>query len=119
MGNRSGRTPKQELKKQLIDQFAHFWWGAATGALPGVAGWGFAYVGPAASTAGYSLGVLLAVGSIGGWILREKEQGRDGSHLLWEGAPEWLDPALDSAVFLVAIIAGVLGSLLLALGTMD
>jgi hypothetical protein len=112
MGNRSGRTPKQELKKQLIDQFAHFWWGAATGALPGVAGWGFAYVGPAASTAGYSLGVLLAVGSIGGWILREKEQASDGSHVWW-------DPWLDSGVFVVSVIGGVLGSLLLALGTMD
>jgi hypothetical protein len=58
----------------------------------------------------YLIGVVLAAGSITGWVLREREQLKDGSHTWW-------DPWLDSGVFAVAVIVGVLGSLLLALGT--
>jgi hypothetical protein len=99
MANRSGRTAKEELKKQLVDQPLHALWGLATGALPGVAGWGLAYVGPS-----------VAAGSVTGWVLREREQLKDGSHTWW-------DPWLDSGVFAAAVIVGVLGSLFLALGT--
>lgn len=98
------RTPLEELKKQLIDQPAHALWGFAAGIAP--------WVGGLAGQAGFYAGVGCLTLSTGIWIGRELWQARDGSHLLWDGAPEWLDPVLDSVVYTLALAGGILVGLL-------
>lgn len=84
-GNRSGRTFEEEMEKQKVDQIGHAAWGWATGLLPflGWCVWGLW---------GCLIGLLLFGGSLAGWIIREKGQGKDGSHVPW-------DPWLDSIVW--------------------
>jgi len=93
---------KSELKKQLGDQALHALWGGATGALPFVAGWGL-------GSTGFAVATVFVIGSLAVWMRREYRQWTDpdhpGAHLLWPGAPEWLDPALDSLVYFVSFIA--------------
>ena len=91
---------KSELKKQLIDQPLHALWGFSGGIAP----WALGLLGHAGFLTGVGIFGLSAVI----WVGREAWQARDGSHLLWPGAPEWLDPALDSAVFILALGGGVL-----------
>jgi len=107
--NRSDRTFREEMWKQLVDQNAHMWWGLATGFVP----WGAetlfsTYVSPGAGALALGIGTVLSLASICGWIYREWEQARDGSHTVW-------DPYLDSFVYIVGVVGGVLGSVFFAL----
>jgi len=102
--NRSGRTLKEEIKKQIPDQIAHWWWGFPTGAAPVVCWWGIPWWGA-------SLVTLLAVGSVVAWVLRERAQRLDpehpGSHVSW-------DPAMDNGFFYGGIAMGVIFGILIA-----
>ena len=103
----------KELRKQLVDQLLHSLWGAASGLLPWAGGkvasvWELGWI-------GYTGGAALALGSLAGWIIREVRQWTDpdhpGAHLLWEGAPGWLDPALDSGFWGLAFVLALTISL--------
>jgi hypothetical protein len=88
---------RSEGKKQVLDQFAHALWGIATGIVAFAAGllgkkW---LIG----------GILIAIGSIAGWVAREWWQIVDPKH---PGSHVWWDPYLDSGVFAVAVLGGVL-----------
>jgi hypothetical protein len=107
------RTLWQEFLKQCVDQPLHFLWGFGTGFLPVGLGEVLALAGPLARWLGYTGGVLLALCSVAGWWYRENEQAQDGSHLLWEGAPEWLDPLLDNVVYAIGVLTGIVGAVVL------
>jgi len=92
------RTGKKEFWKQVVDQGAHSLWGLATGFAP-LAG---ARVHPAM----FMSAMIIAAFSGWFWTRREREQAADGSHLLWMGAPEWLDPVLDNGIFWASVAGG-------------
>ena len=104
--NRSGRTPTEELKKQLVDQPLHGLWGAASGLAP----WVGALVAERSQLAwndhlvGFTVGSALLLGSVAGWVVREVAQAKDGSHTWW-------DPWLDSGIFGLALLLSLFISL--------
>jgi hypothetical protein len=82
-----------ELRKQIIDQWAHTLWGLATGSAPAIGMW-------ALGRPGLVFGVALACGSGWLWTRRERLQFRNGAHIWW-------DPVLDNSVFWAGVAVGL------------
>lgn len=101
-------TLEQEIKKQLLDQTGHAFWGFLTGFAPlGMATLtGFGQLGV---TAGWISGAVMLAGSGCYWTRRERLQAEDGSRMWW-------DPLLDNGVFWVFVAAGAISSRFILLG---